>query len=61
MPVKLVKTDRNLRAKLAKVKIPMHKARESIGRKKNRTQHRPRRVIWESEKTAMKRYKYTAN
>jgi len=40
---------RNLRRKLAKMKMPMKEKNQSIGRKKNHAAHRPRRVIWPSE------------
>jgi hypothetical protein len=50
---------RNQRLKLAKSKMLMHEKSKSIGRKVNHAQHRPRRVIWDSDKRTTKRYKYT--
>jgi hypothetical protein len=42
---------RNLRRKLAKMKMPMKNSpAKSIGRKRNNAVHRPRRVIWPSER-----------
>jgi hypothetical protein len=48
---------RKLRRKLAKMKMPMPEGRED-NPKKNRSDRRPRRVEWPSEKNPAPRYRY---